>query len=361
MSDETILQDEELEQAHEDALEVEQDVEHVLKQEIAHADDSDDDDDDDDHEDAQDDEHEEDDEDSAELQPLPTEKVGRILQAALLATAEPLTVKRLLKLFKRPKPEVELLKSLLKEIQEDYEDHDVLRLINTASGYQFQVADELSPWLLRLWEQKPPRYSRALLETLALVAYKQPITRGEIESVRGVSVSNHIIKTLLDRGWINVVGQREVPGRPSLYGTTKAFLDYFNLKKLSDLPDLPELQGLIEEKQGVPEEDEPIQVELPLVDIEEEDDELVDEEIVDDEIVAEENIETQINDEENIETEIVDDEIIEEEAVDEEATEIDMQALEAELVEEVRHEIEEEQQEYEEEMRESELETEDCL
>ena len=117
-----------------------------------------------------------------------------------------MTIKRMLKLFKRPKPEKDLVKSLLKDIAEDYDNHDVLRLIQTAHGYQFQLAEELSPWIMRLWEQKPPRYTRATLETLALVAYKQPITRGEIEQVRGVSVSNHIVKALLDRGWVKVVG-----------------------------------------------------------------------------------------------------------------------------------------------------------
>lgn len=230
-----------------------------------------DEEDDDDEEDEEDDaetnqasDTEEDDESGEYLEELPVEKINRIIQAALLAAGEPMTIKRMLKLFKRPKPENELLKTLLKDLQEEYDNHDVLRLIQTAAGYQFQLAEELSPWISRVWEQKPPRYSRALLETLSLIAYRQPITRGEIEQVRGVAVSNHIIKTLLDRGWIQVIGQRDVPGRPSLFGTTKAFLDYFNLKRLAELPDLPEIRNLLEEKQGKPQEDEPIQAVLPL-------------------------------------------------------------------------------------------------
>ena len=115
-----------------------------------------------------------------------------------------------------------------------------------ASGYRFQVRQELSEWVSRLWDAKPPRYSRALLETLALVAYKQPVTRGDIEQVRGVSVSQNIMRTLLEREWIRIVGHKEVPGKPALYATTKDFLDYFNLKSLGDLPPLPEIRGLIE-------------------------------------------------------------------------------------------------------------------
>ena len=115
-----------------------------------------------------------------------------------------------------------------------------------ASGYRYQSRQELSAWVSRLWEEKPPRYTRALLETLALIAYKQPVTRGDIEQVRGVSVSQNIMRTLLERDWIRVVGQREAPGRPSMYGTTKAFLDYFDLAKLEDLPPLEEIKAMIE-------------------------------------------------------------------------------------------------------------------
>ena len=115
-----------------------------------------------------------------------------------------------------------------------------------ASGFRFQVRSELSAWIGRLWEEKPPRYSRALLETLALIAYKQPVTRGDIEQVRGVAVSQNIVRTLLERGWVRVIGQRETPGRPNLYGTTRAFLDYFNLNKLDELPPLAEIRSMIE-------------------------------------------------------------------------------------------------------------------
>ena len=119
-------------------------------------------------------------------------------------------------------------------------------LSKVATGYRYQVRQDLSPWISRLWDEKPPRYSRALLETLALIVYKQPVTRGDIEQIRGVSVSPNIMRTLLERDWIRVVGQREVPGRPSMYGTTRAFLDYFDLKSLNQLPPLPELKQLLE-------------------------------------------------------------------------------------------------------------------
>ena len=121
-----------------------------------------------------------------------------------------------------------------------------IELKRVASGYRFQVRQELAPWMSRMWEDRPPRYSRAVLETLALIAYKQPVTRGDIEQVRGVAVSSNIVRTLLERDWIRVVGYREVPGRPAMYGTTKTFLDYFNLKSLDELPTLPEIRALIE-------------------------------------------------------------------------------------------------------------------
>ena len=128
-----------------------------------------------------------------------------------------------------------LLADVLKELQLDYQARGI-QLQQVASGYRFQSVDSLSPWLSKLWQEQAPRYSRAMLETLALIAYRQPITRGEIEDVRGVSVSSQIMKTLSERGWIKVVGHKEVPGRPSLYATTKGFLDYFSLKSLSELP-----------------------------------------------------------------------------------------------------------------------------
>ena len=119
-------------------------------------------------------------------------------------------------------------------------------LVQVASGWRFQIPQNLAPWVGRLWQEPPPRYSRALLETLALIAYRQPATRGDIESVRGVGVSASIMRALLERGWIRAVGQRDTPGRPTLYGTTRAFLDYFNLRHLDDLPPLDELPGLMD-------------------------------------------------------------------------------------------------------------------
>ncbi|GIS19367.1 MAG: hypothetical protein CM15mP120_12830 [Pseudomonadota bacterium] len=118
--------------------------------------------------------------------------------------------------------------------------------MQVASGYRFQARQELSPWVSRLWDEKPPRYTRALLETLAIVVYKQPVSRGDIEQIRGVSVSQNIMRTLLEREWIKIVGQREAPGRPAIYGTTKAFLDYFGVRSLDQLPPLDEIRELVE-------------------------------------------------------------------------------------------------------------------
>jgi segregation and condensation protein B len=128
-----------------------------------------------------------------------------------------------------------MLKETLAELKLDYQARGI-QLVEVASGYRFQSMDSLSPWLSKLWQEQAPRYSRAMLETLSLIAYRQPITRGEIEDVRGVSVSSQIMKTLSERGWVKVIGHKEVPGRPSLFATTKTFLDYFSLKSLSDLP-----------------------------------------------------------------------------------------------------------------------------
>lgn len=135
------------------------------------------------------------------------------------------------------------LMQLLNDISKDYADKGI-HLVKVASGYRFQSDASLNPWVGRLWQEQAPRYSRALLETLSLIAYRQPITRGEIEQVRGVSVSSHIIKTLVERDWIKAVGHKEVPGRPSLYATTKGFLDYFGLQELAELPSV----ALFEEK-----------------------------------------------------------------------------------------------------------------
>ena len=174
--------------------------------------------------------------------------IRRIVEAALLASQEPLSLQRLLRLFAPSElPEGnprQAVKSALAEIEYDLEGHGY-QLRQVASGYRLQVRQELGPWIGRLWEEKPPRYSRALLETLALIAYRQPVTRGDIEQVRGVGVSPNIMRTLLERGWIRAVGHREVPGRPALYGTTNAFLDYFDLANLEELPPLAEIRALI--------------------------------------------------------------------------------------------------------------------
>jgi len=140
-------------------------------------------------------------------------------------------------------PELAEIQVAIDAIAADYQARPV-ELKQVASGYRFQVRQELSRWVQRLFEEKPPKYSRALLETLAIIAYKQPVTRGDIEDIRGVSVSSGIIQTLLEREWIRVVAHKEVPGRPGLYGTTKQFLDYFNIKSLSELPTLEQIQAL---------------------------------------------------------------------------------------------------------------------
>lgn len=174
--------------------------------------------------------------------PLPVLK--SIIEAALLTAAEPLSVERLLTLFEQgERPERAAVRAALEELKQDYQGRGV-ELVEVASGFRFQVRQELTLWVLRLWQERPPRYSRAVLETLALIAYRQPITRAEIEQVRGVSVSSSTLRTLLERNWIKIVGQREVPGRPALYATTRDFLDYFNLKSLAELPPLAELRAI---------------------------------------------------------------------------------------------------------------------
>jgi len=170
-------------------------------------------------------------------------EIKHIVEAALLAAGRPLTLERLTELFtaKGDAPDRATLKRALDALAEDYADRGV-ELKEVASGYRLQIKRKMSDWLQPLWEERAPRYTRALLETLALVAYRQPITRAEIEEVRGVVVSTNIVRTLLERSWIRVVGHRDVPGKPAMFGTTKEFLDYFGLKKLEDLPTLAELK-----------------------------------------------------------------------------------------------------------------------
>ena len=177
------------------------------------------------------------------------DNLSLIIEALLFSSSRPLSEKEILSAFDlRSPPTSSEIKEALKSIQEKYSENSI-ELVKVASGYRLRIRQEYSPWVAKLWEAKPQKYSRALLETLALIAYKQPITRGEIEEVRGVSVSSQIIRTLLDRSWIKVVGHRDVPGRPALFSTTKDFLDDLNLSKLSDLPELPEIQNIPEEVQ----------------------------------------------------------------------------------------------------------------
>ncbi len=170
--------------------------------------------------------------------------LDRILEAALLAAGRPLTLDQLAALFEpHERPDKRALRAAITRIAEACATRGI-ELKEVASGWRFQVKSALSPWISRLWEERPGRYSRALLETLALIAYRQPITRGEIEEIRGVSVSSSIMRTLQERGWVRVVGHRDAPGRPAMYGTTREFLDYFGLRSLEDLPTLQELKDV---------------------------------------------------------------------------------------------------------------------
>lgn len=174
-------------------------------------------------------------------------ELQKIIEGALLAADRPLNIDDLLGLFggEESRPTREEIKVVLEDIETDCQGRG-FELMQVASGFRFQVRQELSPWISRLWEEKPQKYSRALLETLAIIAYRQPATRGEIEEIRGVSVSSNIVKTLLEREWIRVIGHRDVPGRPAILATTKKFLDYFNLRRLDDLPPLSEIRDLVE-------------------------------------------------------------------------------------------------------------------
>ena len=172
-------------------------------------------------------------------------KLKNILEAILLAAERSLTVVQLEALFEldEERPTRDEIRKALHEMADDYESR-AYELKQVASGFRLQVRQQYAIWVGRLWEERPARYTRALLETMALIAYRQPVTRGEIEEVRGVSVSSNIIKTLLERDWIKVLGHKDVPGKPTLYGTTKEFLDYFNLKSLDQLPTLAEIKDL---------------------------------------------------------------------------------------------------------------------
>ena len=178
--------------------------------------------------------------------------INRIVEGALLASNQPLTLVQLQSLFPEDEPAPPgSVERALEKLREACQDRGV-ELLEVASGFRYQITSEVHPWVARLWTERKTRYTRATLETLALIAYRQPITRGEIEQVRGVAVSSNIIQALEEREWIRVVGHRDVPGRPALFGTTKGFLDYFGLKRLDELPPLSELKDLGELEPQLP-------------------------------------------------------------------------------------------------------------
>lgn len=168
--------------------------------------------------------------------------VKLVVEGALMAAGAPLTLDQILALYpEERRPARDEIKTAVAELMDDYAGRGI-ELVEVAGGWRIQVRRLVAPWVARLWDEKPQRYSRALLETLALIAYRQPITRGEIEDIRGVAVSTQIVKTLTEREWVRVVGHRDVPGRPALFATTRRFLDYFGLRSLNDLPPLAELR-----------------------------------------------------------------------------------------------------------------------
>ncbi len=165
----------------------------------------------------------------------------KIVEALLLSDTDPLSLEKIQEVFEEwQRPELKLLKKIMSQLKDDYETRS-FELIQVAGGYQVQTRAEYSQWIARLQTEKPVKYSRALLETLAIIAYKQPVTRADIEEIRGVAVNSHIMKTLMEREWIRVAGHKDVPGKPAVYTTTKEFLNYFNLNYLHELPSLPEV------------------------------------------------------------------------------------------------------------------------
>lgn len=170
--------------------------------------------------------------------------IKNIIEAALLAAGRPLRLDEMQALFGMAEaPDMDTLTAAVQALQDEYAARGI-ELKEVGSGWRVQVKQDYAPWIALLWEERPARYSRALLETLALIAYRQPITRGEIEDIRGVAVSTNIIKTMQEREWVRVVGYRDVPGKPAMYATTRQFLDYFNLKTLDELPTLAELRDI---------------------------------------------------------------------------------------------------------------------
>ena len=192
--------------------------------------------------------------------------ITRIVEAALLAANQPLTLAQLHGLFPEEQPApAGSVEQALEQLREACAERGV-DLVEVASGFRYQVKEEVHGWVARLWTERKTKYTRATLETLALIAYRQPITRGEIEAVRGVAVSSNTIQALEEREWIRVVGHRDVPGRPALFGTTKIFLDYFGLKRLEDLPPLSELKDIGELEPQLFMDDAPVPVGLPAAD-----------------------------------------------------------------------------------------------
>ena len=171
-------------------------------------------------------------------------KISQVIEAVLLSASRPIDVQEIERVFPEDeKPTREEIRQALQKIEEQCKDRGV-ELKKVSSGYRLQVRQSLSSYVAKLWEERPQRFSKATLETLALIAYRQPITRGEIEEIRGVTIGTQLMRGLMERGWVKIVGQRDVPGRPSLYSTTKEFLDYFGLQHLRELPELPELPDL---------------------------------------------------------------------------------------------------------------------
>ena len=170
-------------------------------------------------------------------------KLNEILEALLLSASRPINIDEMIKVFDDPKPSKDDIRSALNQLDEDCVERGI-ELKQVASGYRLQVKQNLSAYVAKLWEERPQKFSKATLETLSLIAYKQPITRGEIEEIRGVTVGTQLMRGLMERGWVKIIGQRDVPGRPSLYATTKEFLDYFGLQHLRELPELPSLPDL---------------------------------------------------------------------------------------------------------------------
>ena len=181
-------------------------------------------------------------------------KLSEILEALLLSASRPISIEDMAKVFDEPKPSKDDIRNALNQIDEKCIERGI-ELKRIASGYRLQVKQSLSDYVAKLWEEKPQKFSKATLETLSLIAYKQPITRGEIEEIRGVNVGTQLMRGLMERGWVKIVGQRDVPGRPSLYSTTKELLDYFGLQHLRELPELPSLPDL-----------QSIELELPIED-----------------------------------------------------------------------------------------------